>query len=90
MANLQVTCITRQTHPNPHEGITHLGGVNWYWTKDQVIQSIERQVHAFYTHVNGVSAWIGVVNGQNGKYLKTYADGNYNDNLLSLPACPSR
>ena len=37
-----------------------------------------------------VSAWIGVVNGQNGKYLKTYADGNYNDNLLSLPACPSR
>ena len=30
---------------------------------------------------------IGVVNGPNGKYLRTYADGRANDNLLSLPSC---
>jgi hypothetical protein len=28
------------------------------------------------------------VDGPNGKYLRTYADGQWNDNLLSLPECP--
>ena len=26
MADVQVTCINKQPHQNPHEGITHLGG----------------------------------------------------------------
>lgn len=90
MANVQVTCTTRQAGTFHHEAITHLGGAGWYLTKAQVIQSIEQQTNAYYTHVNGVSAWVGVVEGQNGKYLRTYADGKYNDNLLALPACGAR
>jgi Protein of unknown function (DUF3892) len=31
---------------------------------------------------------VGVVQGPNGKYVWTYADGSYNDNLLALPECP--
>jgi hypothetical protein len=38
--------------------------------------------------VNNKRAEIGVVDGQNGKYVRTYADGYYNDNLLALPECP--
>nr|WP_314464360.1 DUF3892 domain-containing protein [uncultured Novosphingobium sp.] len=37
--------------------------------------------------IGGNRANIGVVNGQNGKYLRTYADGKWNDNLLALPEC---
>jgi len=37
--------------------------------------------------VNGKRADIGIVEGQNGPYLRTYADGQWNDNLLALPEC---
>lgn len=88
MADVQVTCITKQNHSNPHEGITNLGGVNWYWTRQQVISSIEQRSNTFFTLVGGNRADIGIVNGQNGKYLRTHADGKWNDNLLALPSCP--
>jgi len=52
-----------------------------------VIDSIEGKTNTFYTNVNGSRGNIGVVDGANGKYLRTYADGKWNDNLLSLPEC---
>jgi hypothetical protein len=72
-----------------YEGITHLGNpaANWRWTREQVIASIETGTNTFYTLVNGNRGDIGVVNGPNGKYVRTYADGQWNDNLLSLPEC---
>ena len=88
MADAIVTCINKQPRDNPHEGITHLGASNWKWTREQVISSIETGTNTFYTSVNGKRADIGVVNGPNGKYVRTYADGFYNDNLLALPECP--
>ena len=87
MADVQVTCINKQPRDNTHEGITHLGGPSWRWTRKQVIDSIEAKTNTFYTLVAGNRGNIGVVNGQNGKYLRTYADGKWNDNLLSLPEC---
>ncbi len=88
MPDVQVTCINKQPRQNPYEGITHLGAANWKWTRQQVIESIEAKTNTFYTLVNGNRGDIGVVNGTNGKYLRTYADGQWNDNLLSLPECP--
>ncbi|MGE0266659.1 MAG: DUF3892 domain-containing protein [Candidatus Obscuribacterales bacterium] len=87
MPDLQVTCINKQPRENPHEGITHLGGNDWKWTRQQVIESIEGKTNTFYTQVKGSRAAVGVVNGSNGKYLRTHADGEWNDNLLALPEC---
>lgn len=87
MADVQVTCINKQPRDNTHEGITHLSGSGWRWTRQQVIESIEAKTNTFYTKVAGNRGNIGVVNGPNGKYLRTYADGKWNDNLLSLPEC---
>lgn len=87
MADVQVRCINKVPRDNPHEGITHLGGAGWKWTRAQVIASIEGRTNTFYTLVNGKRADVGVVDGPNGKYVRTYADGYYNDNLLALMEC---
>ncbi len=87
MADVQVTCINKQPRNDPYEGITHLGGQGWRWTRQQVINSINRKENTFYTLVAGNRGNIGVVNGPNGDYLRTYADGKWNDNLLSLYEC---
>jgi hypothetical protein len=90
MADVQVTCINKQPRNNPHEGITHLGGTGgqgWKWTRQQVIDSINARTNTFYTLVNGKRANVAVVNGPNGDYVRTHADGVWNDNLLALPEC---
>jgi hypothetical protein len=89
MADVRVTCINKQPRQNPYEGITHLGGTNWRWTRQQVIDSINQRTNTFYTHENGKRAEIAVVSGPNGPYLRTHADGQWNDNLLALPECPA-
>ena len=87
MADVWVTCINKQPRNNAYEGITHLGGQSWRWTRQQVVESINAKTNTFYTLVNGNRGDIGVVNGPNGPYVRTYADGQWNDNLLSLPEC---
>jgi hypothetical protein len=87
MADVQITCINKQPRNNPHEGITHLGNADGRWTRDQVTAWIQSGAHTFFTRVNGRRADIGVFQGPNGPYLKTYADGVWNDNLLALPEC---
>jgi len=87
MAHVQVTCINKQPRNNTHEGITHLGGASWHWTRQQVVASIEAGTNTFFTDVGGNRADVGVVDGPNGKYVRTHADGKWNDNLLALREC---
>lgn len=87
MADVQVKCINKQPRNDTHEGITHLGGDGWKWTRQQVINSIDGGTNTFYTKVNGTRANIAVVDGPNGKYVRTHADGKWNDNLLALYEC---
>ena len=87
MADVQVRCITKKDRNSSHEHITHLGGENWKWTRSEVIVSIENKTNTFYTYVNSKRADVRVVNGANGKYVRTYADGDWNDNLLALVEC---
>jgi len=87
MADVQVTCINKKDRSSSHEHITHLGGSGWKWTRADVIASIEGRTNTFFTKVNGVRADVGVVDGPTGKYVRTYADGKWNDNLLALPEC---
>lgn len=90
MADVLVNCINKTPRDNTHEGITHLGGPGgggWKWTRAQVIASIEAKTNTFFTRVGEVRADIEVIDGANGKYLRTRADGTLNDNLLSLQEC---
>lgn len=85
MSDVQVTCIKKAG--GAHQHITHLGGATWQWTVAQVIDSIEAGTNTFYTFVGGKRAVVAIVNGANGNYLQTHADGSWNNNLLSLPTC---
>ncbi|WP_027146043.1 DUF3892 domain-containing protein [Mesorhizobium sp. WSM3626] len=87
MADVQVTCINKVPRENKHEGITNLGNATGKWSRSQVIQWIETSTHTFYTSVGGKRADVAVVNGPNGKYVRTHADGQWNDNLLALSEC---
>ena len=87
MADVRVTCINKQPRNNPHEGITHLGGSGWRWTRQQVVDSINAKTNTFYTYEAGRRADVGVVHGPNGDYVRTYANGQWTDNLLALPEC---
>jgi len=95
MADVQVTCIIKPNVNSTHEHITHLGNLvgNWVWTREDVIRSIDAKTNTFYVldSANGKRADIGVVR-EVGKlpYLRTHADGRWNNNLLSLNQCPFR
>ena len=64
------------------------GGGSWQLTIDDAIAGIENGTYEFYTKVGGNTAEVIVVKRKNGtKYLKTTADGDEPNNLLSLPRC---
>ena len=89
MADIQITCITKPDTDNRHEAITHVGNSQGKWPKGDVINWIDANEHTFYTGSGVQKADIGVVR-ETGKapYLRTHADGQWNNNLLSLPQCP--
>ena len=93
MADVRVTCITKPHPLSPHEHISHLGNpqVGWEWTREQVIASIEAGTNTFYVldKETGKRADVGVVRSPGrAPYLRTHADGYWNDNLLALGQCP--
>ena len=87
MADIQITCINKQNRQSSHEGITHVGGTGWRKTRQEVIVLIDNKTNSYFTKVNGKRADVGVVQSNGTKYLRTYADGQWNDNLLALPEC---
>ena len=91
MADVQLTCITKSTPYGGHERITHAGNASGTWPVELIIHNIDRGIDTFYV-VDPLlrrRADVGVVR-EPGKrpYIRTYADGYYNNNLLSLGACP--
>ena len=92
MADCQITCIVKPHPLSSHEHITHVGNPlgGWKWTREAVIASIDAGANTFYVQdAKGKRSNVGVVR-QTGKlpYLRTHADGYWNDNLLSLNQCP--
>jgi hypothetical protein len=92
MADVRVTCITKPHPLSPHEHITHLGNprAGWKWTREEVIASIDAGTNTFYVEdpVTGKRSGVAVVRAAGrAPYLRTHADGLWNDNLLSLNQC---
>lgn len=92
MAEYQVTCINKPDRTSQHEHITHIGNIqaNWRMTRELAIAQIDGKINSFYTvdRITGARAYIGVVRvAGRAPYLRTYADGVWNDNLLALAEC---
>lgn len=89
----QVTCITKPDRFSTHEHITHIGNMagNWRLPREDAIRRIDSKQDAFYTidKATGRKVYVGVVRGDGDKapYLRTYADGKWNDNLLAQQEC---
>lgn len=91
--NIQIQCINKSDRYDPHERILFVGGVHngqrWKLSQPDAIAGIESGKWAFFVHVNGRSVWVIVAVSRFGnKYLKTEADDDQPNNLLSLPECP--
>lgn len=90
----EVRCIRKSNRQDPHERITHIGGVNadgtrWTLTQIDAIKGIEDGKWEFFVRKDGKEVDVIVATSRYGhKYLKTKADGEQPNNLLSLPECP--
>jgi Protein of unknown function (DUF3892) len=86
---LEVKCIHKSDRYNPHERILDIGGGGWTHTQEQAIAWIENRVFEYFVNRGGHSVDVVVATSSLGhKYLKTTADGEQPNNLLSLPECP--
>ena len=87
----QIKCINKNPREDRYHAITHIGGYvtsQWKLTLNDAIGMIERREWSFYTMANGHRADVIVASRFGRKYLKTTADYDTPDNLLSLPECP--
>lgn len=91
--DLRIDCINKTPRFDPHDRIEFVGGANadgtrWKITQPKAIEYLETREHTFFTPVNGQRANVIVATTQRGnKYIKTTADGEQPNNLLSLPEC---
>ena len=91
MADIRITCILKSDPNGGHGHITHAGNAAGTWRVEVVIDCIDKKLHTFYVldDRTGKRAAVGVVREPGARpYIRTHADGYYNDNLLSLTACP--
>lgn len=94
MADYRIDCVVKPHRNSPHEHITNVGGPKpdgtdrWQDTTANVVAFIESKQHRFYTKEGSASAWVFVRTSAAGnKFLQTYADGVWKDNLLALQGC---
>lgn len=91
----RVTCINKTDRYNAWERIRRFGGPNndgtqWRLTLPEMIAAIEKNTHGeFYVErpAGDRVRCIVAVSAAGNKYVKTEADGDQPNNLLSLPEC---
>ncbi len=91
---VEIRCINKSDHVTPYERIVNVGGVTaggtpWKLSQTDAIHYIVKDTYLFYVKRDGKKVNVVIATSQYGyKYLKTTADGEQPDNLLSLPECP--
>jgi len=91
---VEVKCIVKTNRYDPHDRIESIGGQNadgsrWKLSEDEAIKGIENGTWTFYVFQGGKRVDVIVSKSAYGhKYLKTVADGEVPNNLLSLSTCP--
>ena len=91
---LHVRCASKTDRTSAHERIHSVGGVKpdgspWIMTQDKAISYIEDGTYVFYIEkTGGLRLDVIVATSAHGNYLKTVADREQPDKLLSLPTCP--
>ena len=94
---IRITCInkTQGYHQDPHHAISNLGwtneatGAQGKNTRLQIYDWIKNENgNAYVADAFGNKALVGTrENAYGTRYLQTYADKVWTDNLLSLPEC---
>ena len=95
--SVRITCISKDggNHDNPHVAISDLGwkneetGDTGRSTRLQIYDWIKNQRGYAYVrdHV-GNTVRVGTAENANGtRYVRTYRDNTWTDNLLALPEC---
>lgn len=89
----QIDCIEKEDRLNPTEAIQFIGGrggdgKRWRISQKEAIAGIESGKWAFYViaHAKSVNVIVALSRFGN-KYIKTEADGDAPNNLLSLQHC---
>ena len=94
MTNVQIQCINKTPRFDPWDRIKNIGGLNadgsrWRLPLDAAIAGMKEGKWHFWVDGNP-SVWVEIAVSKFGnEYLKTVADGEIPDNLLSLPECPA-
>ena len=64
-------------------------GSHWILTQDKAVSCIQDGTHVFYIEKRGgLRLDVIVATSAGGNYLKTVADREQPEQLLSLPSCP--
>jgi hypothetical protein len=96
---VKIVCINKDNgnHANPHEAISHFGWIAdgetqvKHSTRVQMVEFLEdknKKNSAYVTGSDGKTAFCYVnVSVAGTRFLQTYADRDWHDNLLQLPEC---
>ena len=90
---IRVDCVVRRDHPSALHRVQAIGGLSragepWRLSENAVIAAIDDERSTFYVEwPPGHRIDIVVAHGLGKRYLKTEADGELPDRLLSLRDC---
>jgi hypothetical protein len=92
---IRITCINKDqgNHTNEHEGITHYGwlvpnGNSGKFNRTQMVDWLDKKNKAYVqSGLKKAYCYVRTNPKDSVKFVQTYADSTYSDNLLSLPEC---
>lgn len=89
MATHQIIAVRKPNRTSSSEHITHVQYDGYVWPREHVIALIEAKTDSFFVRTGFNRSEVGVVYPEKPRspFLRTHADGKWNDNLLSLPSC---